>query len=168
MTIFAGLVGGWLTRMFDERAGQQAGEAIILAAVVAGYAAALLMLRRIIDPGPLARGEARWRYRSRALRERIARARTWFVLLDRKPGWWTTRLEFAVGIAALVATSIFALAVALREPSFGAGPERYLPWTLVPLVGVGGSAVGLAWMIRIYRAPLRLDSSAYWRYRDGS
>ena len=39
---------------------------------------------------------------------------------------------------------------------------------IVPVLALLVYFVGLAWMIRIYRAPLSMDAKAYWRYRDGA
>ncbi len=85
---------------------------------------------------------------------------------SRTPGWWATRLEFAIAIAPR--SLLPRAAGSCREAStFGARTARgsRLAWLVI---GDAGILVGLAWMIRIYRAPLRMDSKAYWRYRDGA
>jgi hypothetical protein len=165
MSRVTGLVGGWFTPMFDDQVDTRLVNAIALAILVAGYAIGMLLLRRILDPGPLARGEARWRYRNRALRERIARAWVWLGVPDRSPGWWATRIEFSVAIAALALVAL--LLPSYARPTFG-GDGLSARGMLVMAAGVAGMIVGLAWMVRIYRAPLRMDSKAYWRYRDGA
>lgn len=133
-----------------------------IAVLVIGIAAYLFAVRRIAAPGPLVKGQAHWRYRSRAVRERIGRARTWLVLPDRTSGWWTTRLEFA----AAVVTILFAIRLITSAPILfdDQPPERLL---LLNGAAIAAMLFGLAWMIRIYRAPLRHDAKAYWRYHDG-
>ena len=44
------------------------------------------------------------------------------------------------------------------------------PMTALAILAVAEAAilVGIAWMVRIYRAPLQVDATATWRYRDGS
>ena len=162
MTDFAGIVAGWLLPMFD-RPGPMLADWVPIAVATAYCLALAFVIHRRLDTGPLVRGTARWRYRSRALRERVARARTTLVLVDRTSGWWATRIEFAVAIAAIV-SAVAVVLTAAAEPTFGGDP----PMPLFPLGGIAVMLVGLAWMVRIYRAPLRLDSTAYWRYHDGS
>jgi hypothetical protein len=159
MTIFAGLGGGWSGPMLEDRASPIPLGVFVLFVLVVGGLGFRYVVHRITDPGPLARGEARWRYRNRAVRERIVRAMTWLVPVDRSAGWWATRIEFAVAIGSIATTALLDAAL----PGFGGR-------TTLPAVSLGALAVmlvGLAWMIRIYRAPLRLDSKAYWRYHDG-
>ena len=161
MTIFAMLVAGWLMPMFDDRGRTGLSQGLVVAVAVACCVAGLYFMRGAADPGPLARGEAQWRYRSRPLRERIARTR---MRLSRTPGWWATRLEFAIAIGAALLPPL--LVPAAMAPTFGdVSPRMGLAWLVI---GEAASLVGLAWMIRIYRAPLRMDSKAYWRYRDGA
>ena len=163
MTVFAMLVAGWLTPMFDHR-GATMYTNVLFTTLLVGALAFLYVVRRIADVGPLVKGEARWRYRSRALRERLGRARMWLAPFVRTPGWWATRLEFAIAIVAVFVPLL--LIPVLTVPNLGDAS----PSTSLAIVGVAEAAilVGLAWMIRIYRAPLRMDSKAYWRYRDGA
>ena len=67
---------------------------------------------------------------------------------------------FAIGVVVLLLIA----APRFTDPSFGPTPpewQRLLPYG----IGVGGVLFGLAWMLRIYRAPTRNDE-ALWRYRD--
>jgi hypothetical protein len=159
MSVFAGLVGGWLMPMVEERADTSLNGAVVIAILVVGYSLGVLMIRRSLDPGPLARGEARWRYRSRPHHERIGRARTWLAPSHRTPGWWATRVEFAIAITAAFVPLL--LGPAMTAPNFDDTP----PSTVLPLLGVAEASilVGLVWMVRIYRAPLRNDYKAFWR-----
>jgi hypothetical protein len=85
----------------------------------------------------------------------------------RKPGWWLTRIEF---VAAITSFTVVAVTLVATPTTFGTydGPRPPLWWLLSPGVAIAGMLVGLLWMIRLYRAPLKLDSKAYWRYRDGA
>jgi hypothetical protein len=71
------------------------------------------------------------------------------------------KFEFAAAILAIVATGF----VFVAAPGFmGGGPPEWLTvgsW----IVALAGVAVGLVWMIRIYRADPEPDQRA-WRYRD--
>ena len=138
--------------------------ALVIAVVVAGFAAGNYLIRRAVDPGPLARGESRWRYRSHPLRERIAAPRLPLTPFHRTPGWWATRFEFAFAIAAAALPPL--LVPGLMAPTFGDDSRM----TALAILAVAEAAilVGIAWMVRIYRAPLRVDATATWRYRDGS
>ena len=160
MTVFAMLVAGWLTPMFEDRGRGWVSQGLVLSVAVACCVAGLYFMRGAADPGPLARGEARWRYRSRPVRERIGRAR---MRLSRTPGWWATRLEFAIAIAALAVPALVFMSVLSQ---FHHEPIGYV--SAMTVAGSTGVVIGLAWMIRIYRAPLRMDAKAYWRYRDGA
>ena len=163
MTMFAMLLAGWLTPMFDNR-GAGMYWTVLFTALIGGTLALLYVVRRITDVEPLAKGDARWRYRSRALRERIGQARTWLVPFYRTPGWLLTRLEFAIAIGAVLLPPL--LVPGVMAPTFGdVSPLMGLAWLVI---GEAASLVGIAWMVRIYRAPLRMDSKAYWRYHDGA
>ena len=83
--------------------------------------------------------------------------------LSRTPGWWATRLEFAIAIAALAVPALVFMSVLSQ---FHHEPIGYV--SAMTVAGSTGVVIGLAWMIRIYRAPLRMDAKAYWRYRDGA
>jgi hypothetical protein len=166
MTMFAGLVGGWLgTPMFEDRA-DRLSQGIIIAVAVTCYVVGIYFIPRNLDPGPLARGDARWRYRSRALRERIGRARNSLALIDRKPAWWATRIELAIAIVAAAVPPALVPVVLDQQSMFG----RSASIDPLAMLGLAEASilVGLAWMVRIYRAPLRNDAKAYWRYRDGA
>lgn len=87
----------------------------------------------------------------------------------RTQGWWATRVELALAIAAVVFAAwvvLFYTGPNLFAPSFG-GHTRYLPQVvprLIPLFAVLVMVAGLAWMIRIFRGPR--DEPPPWRYRD--
>ena len=136
------------------------GGAIVLALI------GLAWIRRIMDPGPLSRGDARWRYRDRALLERIDEALTPPAPpsggAGRTRGWWLTRIEFGIAIALIVVVPL----VLVLQPHIDGRWAGAGPWVLVPLGGYAAMLFGLAWMIRIYRAGLRNDAEATWRYRD--
>ena len=79
------------------------------------------------------------------------------------------------------ARSIFAIAflaiafVVFASVSAPQGPHPMFGYTidvlgipieaLPPLVGASGVLVGLAWMWRIYRAPMKVEG-AHWRFHD--
>ena len=139
---------------------------LLVGIAILGPVVGIHLVRRLSDPGPLARGEARWRYRSRPAREQLA-ATISALVSSRTIGWWTTRLEFAVAIAFAMLAAAIAVLAAPWDPLTGYdGPPRLLVWLAGSAAGAVGILVGLAWMVRIYRAPLRFDSSASWRYRD--
>ena len=130
-----------------------------------------IWLRHILEPGPLQRGESRWRYRHRA---RLQRIRQWLAEGDqtlrpsRTRGWYLTRLEFAMaGLVAVIAGACLPTALAMSR--FWSGAFTPVPaelLALVPLSGYAGIAFGIWWMRRLYTAGLRADSEARWRYRD--
>ena len=137
---------------------------LVIAVAIAGFAVGIYLIRRSADPGPLARGESRWRYRSRPLQERIAAPRIRLSPFYRTPGWLLTRLEFAIAIGAALLPPLLLPAVMAR--TFGdVSPRMGLAWLVI---AEAASLIGLAWMVRIYRAPLRMDSKAHWRYHDGA
>ena len=160
MTDFARIAGSSTLTTF-EPTGLVLDGAFILVALVIGYAALLWVLGRALASRRLIARTGPWASRSRTLREGIERARSWLVPPDRTRGWLVTRLEFAVAIGSIaLATNTFLVAA---QPTLGGDGT-------LPVVSLGALAlmlVGLAWMVRIYRAPLRLDSKAYWRYHDG-
>jgi hypothetical protein len=130
-----------------------------------------LWIRHIIEPGPLLRGESRWRYRHRA---RLQRFRQWLAEGDqtlrpqRTRGWYLTRLEFALAaLVAIIAVACLPAVLDLFAPRFGGG-ESVPPQVtaLIPLSGYAGITFGIWWMRRLYTAGLRSDSDARWRYRD--
>ncbi len=87
------------------------------------------------------------------------------LLPGRSRGWWITRIELAVGIAAVALGGW--VAVATQWNSFGASRAWLLPIPIYILPAVAyivTAVVGLAWMIRIYRGPN--DEALAWRYRD--
>ena len=135
---------------------------LVLAVSLVLAIAGLVLIRRIGDPGPLARGEARWRYRDRARIEGPNRIAASFQLPRRTRGWWVTRMQFGIAVVALV-LGHWSLMVQL-EPTFGG--VRIGLWAMLPIAAYAGMWAGFVWMIRIYRAGLRNDSEATWRYRD--
>jgi hypothetical protein len=79
-------------------------------------------------------------------------------------GWWITRLEFAIAVGAVIAIPI----LHLSQPVLigDARPDGfYLRQAATVLAAFLVAVVGLAWMVRIYRAPGRQAPPA-WRYRD--
>jgi hypothetical protein len=134
----------------------------IIGIAVLGAVVGIYVTRRLSEPGPLVRGEARWRYRSRPVGQRIAATRS--ALASRLPpmGWWTTRIELGIAIAAAFVPPLMVPVV--TAPTF----RDESPLMALAALGLAeaGILVGLAWMIRIYRAPLNLDAGATWRYRD--
>src|SRR5918993_2777264 len=99
----------FLMPMFDPRPsifGLPHGVVVMLAAtgmMVIGF----LWLHRTFDPGPLVRGESRWRYRERGRLDRMRRVlHSLFAWPgSRTSGWWATRLEFGVaGVILALAT----------------------------------------------------------------
>ncbi len=58
------------------------------------------------------------------------------------------------------------LLVLAQPPMTGGGAHPIAAGGLVSLAGYAGMLLGLAWMVRIYRAGLRNDAKATWRYRD--
>ena len=105
---------------------------------------------------------ARWRYREQGLD--VGGVKGY------RPLW---RWDGLRGKAAARAMIVFALLLALgilfvwiAQPGFTGGGFSQ-PWyvTALPWIGFTGYAIGLAWMIRIYRADPEPDRSI-WRYRD--
>jgi hypothetical protein len=128
--------------------------------VVLGF----LWLRHTLGPDPLARGEARWRYRDR---DRLLRLREWLAQGDasvrraRTRGWWLTRIEFGLAGGALAIATLGLTSA----PGFRHGLS--VPAVAVSAVGYGGIVFGIWWMRRLYRSPLRdAEPRHAWRYRD--
>jgi hypothetical protein len=162
----------FLVPMFDSRAsifGLPSSVVVMLGALglmVIGF----LWLRHTFEPGPLVRGESRWRYRDRP---RLQRIRQWLAEGDhsvraRTRGWWFTRLEFALAaVMALIATALLPAVIDSFAPTFGGSSAIPTPVAmLIPLSGYAGIAFGIWWMHREYTAGLRADSDTRWRYRD--
>jgi hypothetical protein len=94
---------------------------------------------------------------------------------NRTPAYWPTRVMLVVGIIAtaevvLLAGAALDLGPLATGACFGCeDPELFgLPLRasfVQAAVSVGLAAVGLAWMIRIFRG-LREDEPLPWRYRD--
>jgi hypothetical protein len=63
-----------------------------------------------------------------------------------------------VGIVATLLTIVLAVVVVSLPTSMFSDPS------MVPLVAAGVAAVGLVWMVRIFRGPR--DDPPAWRYRD--
>ena len=155
MTEFLGRVAGWFGRRLDDVISDPGapGAALLAIGLVLAFVG-LGWVRRISDPGSLARGEARWRYRDQSLLERLD---------GETRGWWITRIEFGIAITAFVIG--FVLLVAL-VPGLTFRDPRPAPSILLQLAGGPGMLFGLWWMVRIYRAGLRNDAEATWRFRD--
>ena len=76
-------------------------------------------------------------------------------------GWYLTRIELAIGIAAV----LFPAFLFLAAPGF-IGPgfhETEAAFIFIPVAGGLGIVVGFAWMVRIFRGP---RDEPPWRYRD--
>jgi hypothetical protein len=163
MMDFLEQVAGWFGRLLDGVNPDSGATGVgVLALGLLLAVVGIAWVRRISNPGPLARGDAKWRYRDRGRRERITMALETPIAPDRTAGWWLTRIEFgiAIGLPVVVAWLL------ISEPRHMVGGSW--PVTLpTTLAGFAGIAVGLAWMIRIYRAGLRNDAEATWRHRDG-
>lgn len=81
---------------------------------------------------------------------------------DRSRGWLAARVELAIAVIVVVAIPILYLG---RPPMDGdPWPDRRLVDGLLVAAEVM-AIVGLAWMVRIWRGPLR-DRVPAWRYRD--
>ena len=80
--------------------------------------------------------------------------------------WWARSLLVIAGI--LIVTPVF-LWVSAPGFSYGSSRERTLAGIsildLPTVIGFAGMFFGLAWMWRIYRAPMK-SGGALWRYRD--
>jgi hypothetical protein len=77
--------------------------------------------------------------------------------------------EIARGlVAAVLVLLAFVTVLLLNLPDPMGGPifEPSLSGWILPGLGVLGILLGLAWMVRIFRADPEPDSSA-WRYREG-
>jgi hypothetical protein len=156
-----------LMPMFDSRPSLVGlpSSVVLMVATVALMVIGFLWLHRTLEPGPLVRGESRWRYRDRARMEHIRRAIRSLVARPgfRTSGWWATRIEF--GLAGfMLALATVALPGALSVGGFH-GPST-LEILATSSVGYAGILIGIWWMRRIYLAPLEADSEAGWRYRD--
>jgi hypothetical protein len=64
-----------------------------------------------------------------------------------------------VGIVATLLTIVLAVVVVVSLPT-----SMFSDPSMVPLVAAGVAAVGLVWMVRIFRGPR--DDPPAWRYRD--
>ena len=128
-------------------------------------AAGFLWMRHTLEPGPLVRGEGRWRYRDRRRVERFRAAIHSLIVWPRSrtSGWWATRLEFGLaGVMLAIATVGLQYALSLgglRGPSM-------LEILATSGTGYAGILFGIWWMRRIYLAPLETDPEVGWRYRD--
>jgi hypothetical protein len=78
-------------------------------------------------------------------------------------GRYVARLILAAAVS-LAATIVVAFAPALSSGLGAATGPDGLP-ALSPALGIGGTIVGLVWMIRILHADYDPDA-ATWRYRD--
>ena len=78
--------------------------------------------------------------------------------MDRGPAYWPARIMLAVGIVSTLLAIVLAVVVVSLSTSTSSDPS------MVPLVAAGVAAVGLVWMIRIFRDPR--DDPPAWRYHD--
>ena len=78
--------------------------------------------------------------------------------MDHPRRWWIVRIEFAIGAAAvgLGLLVYVSMPIMMTEPSPGMNP--------LVLAGLVGLAIGLIWMIRVFRGPKGRPSTR--RYRD--
>jgi hypothetical protein len=109
---------------------------------------AVLAVRRITDPGPLARGNADWRWRERGPDRRRAVVRSLIVYLE---------LGIAVVFVGLVIA--FAVHALLWDHDLRLRDRALL------LLPAGVAYLGLVWMWRIAAAARDLGSDPAWRYR---
>ena len=156
----------FLVPMFDPRPSLFGlPSSVVLMVVTVGLMViGFLWLHRTFEPGPLVRGESRWRYRDRARMERIRRAIRSLIAWpgSRTSGWWATRIEF--GLAGfMLALATVALPGALSVEGFH-GPST-LEILATSGVGYAGILIGIWWTRRIYLAPLEAGPEAGWRYR---
>lgn len=79
--------------------------------------------------------------------------------MDRGPAYWPARIMLGVGIVATLLTIVLAVVVVVSLPT-----SMFSDPSMVPLVAAGVAAVGLVWMVRIFRGPR--DDPPAWRYRD--
>jgi uncharacterized BrkB/YihY/UPF0761 family membrane protein len=87
---------------------------------------------------------------------------------NRAPGWWPTRILLAIGIASVV---VMGFCLFVLGDLGGSVNGNWIQWEPVrvtqPLRAIAVllvAAVGLIWMIRIYRGPR--DEPPPWRHRD--
>ncbi len=77
---------------------------------------------------------------------------------ERTRGWWLTRIELAVGLSAV----LFAVVVFVSMPPISEPMDR--EGHLLAAIGLVAMAIGLLWMMRIFRGPR--DEPPPWRYRN--
>ena len=82
---------------------------------------------------------------------------------DRMPGWLLARLEVALAVIVVVAIPILYVGrpLMMGDP----WPDRASLDLLLVVVAELVAMIGLVWMVRIWRGPLR-DRVPAWRYRD--
>jgi hypothetical protein len=135
--------------------------AVILATAVLGLVAGIFMIHRISTVGDEA--VARWRYRDEWSGDEIGAASE-PARSDLEAARMIGRLLILIAVMAPLIFLVLWVAAppAWPQPMFYEPPwyEGVLPW-----VGAGGYVVGLAWMIRIYRADPEPDQRS-WRYRS--
>jgi hypothetical protein len=105
----------------------------------------------------------RWRYRDRGRMERLKRTIGSLVEVPftRTPGWWATRIEFAVAGGALVVATIAITGL----PDVVGYRSTGWPVVALTLLGYAGIVFGIRWMRRIYLSPLEVDPEVGFRYR---
>jgi hypothetical protein len=119
-------------------------------------------VRHILGMDEVLRG-GRWRYRDRGRMERLKRTIGSLVEVPftRTPGWWATRIEFAVAGGALVVATITLTGL----PDVLGYRSTGWPVVALPLLGYAGIVFGIRWMRRIYLSPLEVDPEVGFRYR---
>jgi hypothetical protein len=105
----------------------------------------------------------RWRYRDRGRMERLRRTIGSLVEVPftRTPGWWATRIEFAVAGGALAVATIAITGL----PDVVGYRSTGWPVVALTLLGYAGIVFGIRWMRRIYLSPLEVDPEVGFRYR---
>jgi hypothetical protein len=119
-------------------------------------------VRHILGMDEVLRG-GRWRYRDRGRMERLKRTIGSLVEVPftRTPGWWATRIEFAVAGGALVVATIAITGL----PDVVGYRSTGWPVVALTLLGYAGIVFGIRWMRRIYLSPLEVDPEVGFRYR---
>jgi hypothetical protein len=86
----------------------------------------------------------------------------------RTPAWWWSRCEVAIAIGAVLLI-VFGVWSGIQDTFFGGppmvevGPLLMRAQTLISVLALVGSIVGLVWIIRLMRGPR--DEPPRWRYR---
>jgi hypothetical protein len=147
----------WLPSWFGPLFwGSPQPQSFVLAFAMAVYLVGLGWMVRIYRRSHLEPEMSTWRYREAVLKLDLPRRQH----LTRR----------AVARLMIVATALVPVAgaiVSVAQPGFTGG-DWYQPWYLAALPWTGWTvyAIGLGWMIRIYRRSHLEPESDHWRYRS--